>query len=191
MIEIKINSSSRALFIDGLCQGVMDKDGTPASPYMKPVVERIAGLLKGSEILFLGGGLYVLPKWAQDRGHSVSVVEIDPMVQAAARPQSDSFYMGIGDAKTALDTMENEWFDFIFLDIWPNDPAVYCADYFVKCKQHLKKGKTLAFNFIADNQVDLDAMGKLAAAVFSNVKMNTIYLDKEMKKPCQAVYFCD
>lgn len=191
MIKIEENATQKALFIDGQCQGVMDKDGTPASPYMKPVMERIAGLQKGSEILFLGGGLYVLPKWAQDRHHNVSVVEIDPLVQAAAKPQSDSFYMGIGDAKTALDNMEKEWFDFIFLDIWPNDPAVYCADYFVKCKQALKKGKTLSFNYIADKQTDLDAMGKLAAAVFANVKMTVIYLDKEMKKPRQAVYFCD
>lgn len=191
MIKLEETATQKALFIDGLCQGVMNKDGSPASPYMKPIAERIAGLDKGSEILFLGGGLYVLPKWAQDRHHSVSVVEIDPMVQAAARPYSDSFYMGIGDALTAIDTMEEDWFDFILLDIWPNDPRMYCAEYFAKCKKHLKKGKTFSFNYIADKQTDLDAMSKTASTVFTNVKLTIIYHDKEMKKPAQGVYFCD
>ncbi len=189
MVEIKENATQKAMFIDGVCQGVVGKDGTPLSPYMKPIMERIAGLNAGSELLFLGGGLYVLPKWAEDRSHHVCVVENDLGVLS-----HNELILGptvFETALTALGTMELSWFDFILLDIWPNDPKLYCADYFVECKKHLKKGGIFSMNYLADSQIDINAMGKLLAAVFPNVKMTVIYKDKEMKLPAQAVYFAN
>ena len=191
MIEIKNTPKDRALFIDGMCQGRAAKDGTPLSPYMKPIMERMVPLPKGAECLFLGGGLYVLPKWAENRGYSVSVIELDKNVQAAARPFSDSFYMGIGDILEVLPTLETEWFDFILLDIWPNDPRAYCEEYFRECKAHLKKGGLFAMNYIDNKRVPLEAMGKIVATVWPNVNMTTFYSDKDLSNPSQGVYFAN
>lgn len=201
MLEIKENETQKALFIDGVCQGVVSKDGTPLSPYMKPIMERIAGLNKGSELLFLGGGLYALPAHYKAH-HSISVVELSKEVMKAAGLKDDDIRtpdgcmpLGkvvdniLGDALDVIKGLEYDWFDFILLDIWPNDPKLYCADYFVECKRHLKKGGLFSMNYQSEDDFELKAMGKLLAAVFPNVKMTTLYKDKEMKIPCQAVYF--
>lgn len=189
MIELREHTNGdKALFIDGVCQGVVDKDGTPLSPYMKPIMERIAGLQANSELMFLGGGLCALPKWAKDRGHRVSVTEMDDEVIKL----SGAVEAGLSVFnKEALDivSFEEDWFDFILLDVWPNDPNMYCADFFVVCKRYLKKGGLFAMNYLSDSQVEIDAMGKLLAAVFPNVKMTVLHRDKEMKEPCQVVYF--
>lgn len=188
MVEIKENNNQIALFINGVCQGVSDKDGTPLSPYMKPIMERIAGLQPKSEIMFLGGGLCILPKWAKNHGHSVSVTEVDDDVIRL----SGALEAGINVFnQEALDIMlfEEDWFDMIVLDVWPNHPTLYCADHFVLCKKHLKKGGLFAMNYVADTQESIDSMGKLLAVVWPNVKMTVIYKDKEMKSPEQAVYF--
>jgi len=190
-MEFKESDTQKALYIDGVCQGVVSKDGTPLSPYMKPIMERMAGLQTGSDILFLGGGLYALPKWAQDRHHSVCVVELyDEVIKAheATEGHCNSIH---GDALTVIDELEKDWFDFILLDVFPNHNKLYCADYFVKCKQHLKKEGVFSMNYICNSKVEIDAMGKLLAAVWPNVKMSTFYSDKEMKNPCQVVYFAN
>lgn len=189
MVEIKENETQKALFIDGVCQGVVGKDGTPLSPYMKPIMERIAGLNSGSELLFLGGGLYALPIWADNRGHRVTTIETDREVRSIGCAVLGHHSSICGDARTVIKDLEDEWFDFILLDIWPNDPKLYCADYFVECKRHLKKGGLFSMNYQSEDEVELKAMGKLLSAVFPNVKMTTLYKDKDMKIPAQAVYF--
>lgn len=186
MIEIKETGSIKSLFIDGMCQGRVDKDGTPISPYMKPIMERIVPLKTGSELLFLGGGLCILPKWAQDRGHNVCVVENDPEVLKL--PGSP---LGGLDANTALDGMEEEWFDFILLDIWPNDPKVYCVEYFRKCQKVLAKKGLFSMNYLCDTEAGLAKMGEQLSSVFKTVQLTTIYKDKEMKIPAQGVYFAN
>lgn len=163
--------------------------GKPMSPYMKPIIERMVSLQTGSDCLFLGGGLYALPKWAQDRHHSVCVIELDPEVIKAHNATLVPCSSIQGDALTIIDELEKDWFDFILLDVWPNDPKMYCADYFVKCKEHLKKSGLFAMNYASDSQLEIDAMGKLLAAVFPNVKMSVFYSDKEQTKPTQVVYF--
>ena len=189
MIEIKENSVSKALFIGGICQGAVSKEGMPLSPYMKPVMEHIAGLHE-AETLFLGHGLGLMPKWAQDRGHAVCSVELDQEVIEATKALESHYTVIQGDVKLVVPDFEDEWFDFIFLDVYPVDPLVYHIDFFIKCKSKLKKGKTFSMNYPCDSQEEIDKMGKLLATTFDNVKMTVIYKDKDMKEPAQAVYFC-
>lgn len=184
MLEIKETKTQKALFINGMCQGVVGKDGTPLSPYMKPIMERMVPLKEGSELLFLGGGLCVLPRWAERKGHNVCVVENDPEVLKL--PGSP---LGGMDATYVLDDMEGEWFDFILLDIWPNDPKVYCIEYFKKCQRVLSKKGLFSMNYLCDTEQGLADMGNQLSAVFKSVQMTTIYEDKEMKIPAQGVYF--
>ena len=184
MLEIKETKTQKALFLNGMCQGVVAKDGTPLSPYMKPIMERMVPLKEGSELLFLGGGLCILPRWAESKGHNVCVVEKDPDVLRL--PGSP---LGGLDAITALDGMEREWFDFILLDVWPHDPKLYCPEYFKKCKDVLVKNGLFSMNYICDTEVGLVDMAKQLTIVFNNVQMTTIYKDKEMKIPAQGVYF--
>ena len=190
MIEVKESPNSKALFLDGVCQGVQGLDGEPLSPYMKPIMERINGLNNGSELLFLGLGMGILPIRAQERHHSVSVVESNPelvLLYGGLLDRPSAIY---GDAIELMPGFELDWFDFILLDIWPNDPKAYCIDYFIECKKHLKKNGLFSMNYSVRTQTECDDMGRKLAAVFPNVKMNVFYADKDMTIPTQVVYFC-
>jgi spermidine synthase len=191
MIQLKHNSKWKALFIDDMCQGIVMNNGDIPNHYMKPISERLAGLDKGSEALFIGLGFGILPKWFTNKQGRALSLELDPEVIKVTEAHQGPLNVIQGNALETIKDLELEWFDFILLDVWPNHANMYCIDYFIECKRHLKKGKTFAVNYIADNQADIDKMGKSLAAVFASVKSSVYYTDKEMTTPTQVVYFCN
>lgn len=192
MIELKKDKNTKSLFIDSMCQGVTDSSGRSISPYMLPVKQRIAGLHTGSECLFLGLGLGMGPIYAQGLGHNVSIIEsCQDIADEFKLNHGDSASIIVDEALTTVKCLELGWFDFIFLDVWPNHAKIYCADYYLECKRHLKDEGLFVVNYISSDQLDIDNMAKVLATVYPNVKMTVFYTDKEMKIPVQVVYFCN
>lgn len=186
MIEYKENETQKALIIDGVCQGVVSKNGIPLSPYMKPIMDHINKLKHGSNLLFLGGGLYVLPTWAWKQGMEVCVIE-----KNRALVNSEPFTTIYGDVAIELKDMEEDWFDFILLDIYPNDPSVYAIDYIRNCKLHLHVGSSLVINLSEEVSLEkIDNMSKQLKDVFKNIKTHSFYKNKDDKVPAQVVYVC-
>ena len=189
-IEILENHDRKTMFKDGFCMGIMDKNGEPKSAYMKPIMERINGLHSGSNILFLGGGLCILPSWAQSKGHFSCTIENDPEILQKV-PQAGSFILG--DASVVIGELEEDWFDFILLDVYPNHPNMYCADYYTKCKKHLKEKGTLAINYCENvTEESILKMNKELIPVFSNVNYCLFKTEKNKVTTLQQiVYFCN
>jgi len=198
VVEIKYFDGKRGLFLDGLCMGAVGLSGEIASPYMIPIAHRIAGLQASSECLFLGGGAMILPAYASRKGHIASVWEVDPEVIVKSRSfvdDRDAFNITLRqeDAKH-IDILEEEWFDFVLLDIWPHHKDIYDLEYFKKCESRLKIGGLFTMNYIPDS-VDKKAqcaeMAETLKYVFTMVKYDILYYDNEEKLPAQAVYFCN
>lgn len=197
MIEVRENATQKALFVDGVCQGVSSKDNIPLSPYMKFVMKHIEGMTPGSDCLFLGGGAMLLPAWAKtEKKMNVTVFENDADVYEIAKEKFDASRIGTSvylvDAKLFNGYLSHqERFDFIFLDIWPRIGSIYSVDFIRDCSKRLTEKGTLSVNFCSDSHEEISEFGKMLAKVFKNVKMNLICMDQDMKHPAQAVFFCN
>lgn len=190
MIEIKELGSSKMFMVNGQCQGTYDKDGLPLSPYMKPIMHRIAALQASSQCLFLGGGAMLLPAYASNLEHLCEVWELSPevIIESGKIHKDPKFTVRQEDARL-VSGLEDEWFDFILLDTWPYTIDLYCLSYFGECKNKLKKNGLFVVNYCNESEDILKLMGDLLSKNYK-VKQETLYHDKEMKKAAQAVYFC-
>lgn len=196
MVEVRENETQKALFVNGVCQGVSSKDNKPLSPYMRFVMNHIDGMTPGSDCLFLGGGAMLLPAWAKKlHNMNVTVFENDAEVYEVAKEKFDASELGTSvylvDASLFHGYLSHqERYDLVFLDTFPNTDKLYSRAFVQLCSERLKEKGTFAVNFCSDSHEAISEFGKTLAKIFKNVKMNLIAMDAEMTKPAQAVFFC-
>ena len=155
-IEIKENEAQKMMLIDGVSQGVSDKDNNPISPYMKFVVDHINTLKPFSDLLFLGGGAMLVPGWAKrEKGMNITVFENDPEVYEKAKEHFQGLGLGpvvyIVDAKAFSGYLSHQLrYDLVFLDCYvgsTRSQGLYTTDYAQLCKGRLKDKGTFCVNY--------------------------------------------
>lgn len=193
-IEVKDNGTQRALFIDGVCQGVVDmNDMTPLSPYMGPIIKIIDALPKDSRAIFFGGGACLLPTYAELRYVPCLVLENNKDVKDTAVN-----YFGANPDNIVITKHADTWlvdrninYDLIFLDVWPQTKEFYSPLFFSLCKSSLTDRGVFAVNHIPQDQEDTVFMGRFLATVFPNVRAFNFFKDKEKTQLIQTVFVCD
>lgn len=193
MIEYRENETQKALFVDGVCQGVCLKDGTPDSPYMKPIVDLEKTIVGEQVCLFLGGGPMILQRHFIKKGHDcVTFENDDEMLNYAIEFSKDPAGTIHFESAFGFDRFSNEY-GFILLDCYNGKdlaPGLYSKDFISRCKSSLTDEGYFVVNFCADDQHKYRDFESILKGLFKNVELKGFYADKETTKLIQGVYIC-
>jgi spermidine synthase len=128
-------------------------DKEPVFGYAAQMI-RLAGDVKGKQILIVGGAGHTQARALEKRGASVTEVEIDPFVIQL----SDQFFgkihgpVVVSDGRTYLNRDLGKRFDFIFVDAFDSlasvPPQLITHEFFQAADQAMKPDGRLIYNFI-------------------------------------------
>jgi len=165
-------SPYRTLLIDGVTQGGMDL-ATGASvfeftAYLDDLAWRYHPRARRALLLGLGSG--VLARELDARGLAVSVVEIEPRIEAAARRWfglPPSVRVIREDARSYLNR-EGETYDLVFLDVFAGETIPWylvTREALAAVGRHLAPGGRLLVNWVTDSNGESGGLRRLEAAL--------------------------
>lgn len=152
LVEVVDTNKERLLYVNDCCQGrVSLSNYYPSSWYVVSMLRFCKALMPGAA-LCLGGGPFVIPKWLDDKGWCVTVVEQNSALTKVARDYfgyhgPDPFLM---DAKNLL--APSNTYELVVLDLYNGFDGgdFYKPEYISKLKKTLKPNGYLLVNKIVD-----------------------------------------
>ncbi len=152
-----------------------------------------AGSLK---YFFAGGGAYTLPRALRYRYRDadITVSEIDPMVTAVARSElffdSDDIRIIHGDARVALQSLQNEKFDVIVTDVYHDIAIPYhmtTVEYHQLVKSHLRSNGMHLMN-VVDAFPDALLVKSISKTLQTQFRYVDIWLEPTAEVPTRMTY---
>jgi spermidine synthase len=185
------------LLIDGMTQGGMAQvSGLTLfeyAEYMAYLSWRYHPRAKKALVLGLGAGL--LPKQLHARGLEVEVVEVEPLMESAARTYfglPDEVQVHHGDARAFLN-QAGPSFDLIFLDTFVAENApwyLYTEEGLGRMKARLNPGGRLVVNTITRAGVGSPGLERLEAGLLKVFGEAQVFVDVQRQEGTDLVNAC-
>ncbi len=152
-IAVIDNQAGRSMLLNGIVQGRVTTDGSPADPYFSVTDRLIAAYhAEPQRALVIGLGTGILPRRLEARGITTDVVEIDAAVAAVAAEyfgyRRNSGSLMIEDARPVVARSRGSY-DVVILDAYAAESIPYhlfSQEAFREISDSLRKNGMLAIN---------------------------------------------